>query len=102
MSAVSKEMIPSSQNVSQAIQDIAKGTGSQADELVDISSILNYFSEELDNIVKSIKNVDVNVRDINNKAEVSEKELEQLYESINNSLATVISKVSNLDDRVKK
>lgn len=95
-------MIPSSQNVSQAIQDIAKGTGSQADELVDISSILNYFSEELDNIVKSIKNVDVNVRDINNKAEVSEKELEQLYESINNSLATVISKVSNLDDRVKK
>lgn len=95
-------MIPSSQNVSQAIQDIAKGTGSQADELVGISSILNYFSEELDNIVKSIKNVDVNVRDINNKAEVSEKELEQLYESINNSLATVISKVSNLDDRVKK
>jgi methyl-accepting chemotaxis protein len=51
LSAVSEEMSASSENVTNSIQEIAKGTGSQAESLVDVVEKLNNFGYEIEAIV---------------------------------------------------
>lgn len=83
LSAVSEEMAASTQEVSTAIQDVATGTSSQAEELADISGILNRFGGELEGIVQSIKDIEVNSKDINNRASVSSSNMTVLSQSVN-------------------
>ncbi|WP_027623121.1 methyl-accepting chemotaxis protein [Clostridium lundense] len=105
LSYVSEVMLASCESVSQAIGDIAKGTDSQANDLIGISSILNSFGELLDNIIKSINNINMGSVEINFKANNSSKELEKLYSSINKingTLKLVTKRVGNLDKNIRK
>jgi methyl-accepting chemotaxis protein len=102
---LSKNMLSSSENVSLAIQEVANGTGSQAENLVDINKLINEFAEKLSNIVQAIKNIDSNSKDIQDVADESNNNMKNVIISANkvsNSFTGLISKISVLDNDIKK
>lgn len=88
LSAVAEQMSSSAENVTNAIQDVAKGTGSQAEELVEVSSILNKFGDEMEIIVQSIKDIDINTREINTMANESSSNMAHLSDSVSRTSDT--------------
>lgn len=57
MYAVSQEISSSSENMTAAIQDVAKGAGSQAEDLTQITKVLSKFAGELgDNEITNLIN----------------------------------------------
>lgn len=105
LSSISEEMASSSENVTAAISEIATGTGSQTDELVNITGILNKFSNKLDAIVNSIKSVDVDSKGIHKIANESNNDMQKLIDSINKvgiSFKNFIIKISNLGEDIHK
>lgn len=105
VSAVAQEMSASSENVSAAIQDVAQGTGSQAADLVDITGILNDFSEKLEEMIYSIKDVDLSTEEIKNMADGSNADMENVIKSVQNvskAFNDLISKIGDVGQNVKR
>lgn len=105
LSAISEEMASSSENVAAAIQDVAKGTGVQAGDLVSISGIINDFSEQLDNMVLSIKDIDNNSKEVGIMANENSENMQITVSSINkiNDLfKEFINKISELGENINK
>lgn len=105
LSAISEEMSSSADNVATAIQDVAKGSGEQAQDLVDITAILSKFGEELEAIVRLIKEVDENTREIGTMASNSNHDMENVINSakdVENAFKDLTVKVSNVGENVKK
>ncbi|QGU94039.1 methyl-accepting chemotaxis protein [Clostridium bovifaecis] len=105
LSAISEEMSSSSVNVSKATQDVAKGVGLQAEDLVTIINILNSFGENIENIAQAIEDVDNSSRGINNYANESNGNMKILTESISKvgiSFSEFISKISKLGTNINK
>lgn len=105
LSAVSEEMSASSNNVATAMQGVAKGASSQAESLVNITTTLNKFGEELGQIINSVKEVDSNANGINTMSAESNAEMEKLAESMNtlsNSFNNFVSKTTGLGENIKK
>ncbi len=88
LASVSHEMSTSSEEVSKAIQDVAIGSGSQAEDLIEVSGILNHFSEEIEAIAKSIKDIDASSKSISSMTDISSNDMKQLIESIENMSTT--------------
>lgn len=88
LASVSHEMSTSSEEVSRAIQDVAIGSGSQAEDLIEVSGILNHFSEEIEAIAKSIKDIDASSKSISSMTDISSNDMKQLIESIENMSTT--------------
>lgn len=84
LAAISEEMTSVSENVASAIQDVAEGTGSQAQDLVSITSILNQFGEKLEKIVQDILDVDVAAKNFNFLASDSNDNMKFLSDSVRN------------------
>jgi methyl-accepting chemotaxis protein len=82
LSAVSEQMAATSETVTNAIQEVAKGAGSQAEELFGVLAILDEFGEQLNGIVKAIKNIDSNSKDINSSVNDSNESIKLLLESV--------------------
>jgi len=105
LSAISEEMASSSENVATAINEVAKGTSSQSEKLINITTILNDFSYKLEKIVNSISEVDINSKNINSAANKSNKEMQILSNSvvtITNSFKEFVNKISNLKEDINK
>ncbi|MCY6369509.1 methyl-accepting chemotaxis protein [Clostridium ganghwense] len=105
LASAAEQMATSSENVSIAIQDTAKGTASQAEDLVTITNILNKFGEELENIVGDIEEVDSNSREMGLKVSESNNDMKNLIESLNeiiNSFNEFIIKISGLGDNINQ
>ena len=105
LSAVSEEMSASSSDVATAMQDVAKGASTQAENLVNITTSLNKFGEELGQIISSVKEVDSNARGINTMSAESNAEMEKLVESMNtlsNSFSNFVSKAGRLGENINK
>lgn len=105
LSAVSEQMSSSAENVSNAILDVARGTGFQAQDLAGITEILNKFGHGLENIVGSIKDIDINSKDINLMAGESNKNMESLAESVSqlsSSFMDFVDKFKNLDKNINQ
>jgi len=103
LSAVSEEMAASSDNVSAAISQAANGVSSQADDLLDITDVLNQFSLELGTMVKAIEDIHSNANDINSMANENHKDLQSLVDSvtrINNSFKDFAQKISHLGQNI--
>ena len=103
LSAVSEEMAGSSDNVSAAIQQTSVGVASQADDLLEITNVLNKFSSELETMVKSIEDINSNSNDINSMANENHKDLQSLVESvtrINNSFKDFAVKISHMGQNI--
>ncbi len=79
---VAGEISCSTEQVANAIQEVAKGTGSQAEDLVDTGTILHDFGNELDNIVQSIKEIDTKSKDIGSMANDSNTKMLELVSSM--------------------
>lgn len=104
LAASAEEMASSSDNVALTIQDVAKGTGSQAEELVEIIDTLNRFGEQLGNIVQAINDVDANSRSINlmaDKSNISMKSLMDSVNMVNDSFSSFISKITGFGASIK-
>ncbi|KPU42864.1 methyl-accepting chemotaxis protein McpB [Oxobacter pfennigii] len=103
LSAISQQMSSSAENITLAIQDIAKGTGSQASDLVNVVEILNGFGAKLDNIVKLIIDVDSNSKGINTMANESNDNMRSLSSSVkqmNGTFKVFMEKISGLGQSV--
>ncbi len=84
LSSVSEEIANVSQNVTEAITEVAKGTSSQSEDLINITDILDEFSNKLSGMVSEIKAVDSNSREINLMANDSSCEMTELNQSVIN------------------
>ncbi|WP_032120495.1 methyl-accepting chemotaxis protein [Clostridium amazonitimonense] len=84
LSSVSEEIASSSQNVAEVINEIAKGTGSQSEDLINITEILDDFSYKLSQMVKEIQDLDSNARKIILMANNSSGEMDKLNQSVTN------------------
>ncbi|MDZ5035402.1 methyl-accepting chemotaxis protein, partial [Clostridium perfringens] len=84
LSVTGDEVLSSSKNISIAINDVSKGTMNQATDLVDITAILQEFSAKLGDMVKIIKDVDVNTINIKSMANNSNDDMENVIESVRN------------------
>lgn len=105
LSAVSEEMTASSLEASTAIQGVAQGSTSQAQDLITISEVVNDFGSAVDNIVLSVDNVNSTTKNINEMAENSNSELGYLSTSINSikdSFNSVTIKIQELGSDIQQ
>jgi methyl-accepting chemotaxis protein len=84
LSAISEEMASSSEQVAGAIQDVAQGTNSQAEEIANINGIMNDFGVKLDETVEVIESISSNIKEIDSNAQVSNNDLKSLEDAIKN------------------
>lgn len=102
---LSQEMSNSSENVSMSIQNVAKGAGEQASDLMEITSILNDFSVQLDDMVRDIEEVDTSNKDIKIVADKSSKDMDNVINSVervNNTFNELIGKIKNVGSNITK
>jgi len=102
---VFEEMSAATQSVSQSINEVAKGTSSQSENLADITSILDDFQIEMDSIVISINEVAESAGHVDGMAKDSSTKMTVLSDSIIevNSAAKVLKdKISNLESSINK
>ncbi|URZ18284.1 methyl-accepting chemotaxis protein [Clostridium felsineum] len=105
LASVAEEMTSSSANVSIAIQETAKGTSEQSQNLLDINNAIDKFSHELDKVVESINSIDDNSKGITNLANNSGTNMETLLSSVDNlsdSFNEFITKISTLEQDVNR
>lgn len=105
LSAVSEEMTSSSSNVALAMQDVARGSGEQTEDLVNISNILSDFGKRIEDIVSAIKNIDNNANQVDKMAENNEsnmqvivKELGLLKGDFNNFVNLIVELGKNISN----
>ena len=99
LASISEEIASVSQNVTEAITEVAKGTSNQSDELINITDILDEFSNKLSGMVREIQVVDSNSREISLMANDSSSEMKGLNQSVtnvSNSFKEFYSKVISL------
>jgi methyl-accepting chemotaxis protein len=82
LSAISEEMSSGSQNIAATIQDVAEGTRMQADEIIYTNSILNEFSDQLEEVIRNMVSIAASSNSIGNMAEDSSSKINNLVESI--------------------
>ena len=105
LSTIGDELLASSNNISIAIDDVAKGTVSQASDLVDIIEILEEFSLKIESMVRIIKDVNVSTDNIKLMAYDSNKDMENVITSVNNvnnAFNDLIDKTGSVDENVVK
>ena len=105
LSAVSDEMSSSTGDIATSMQDVAKGAGTQAENLTNITSILNKFGEEIDKITNSVKEVDSNAKGINTMSAESNAEMKKLAEFMEElilSFNDLTSKAAELGKNIKE
>jgi methyl-accepting chemotaxis protein len=111
LSSTSQEMSASTNEVANAIQDVAKGASSQAEELMNVVNVVSEFSKELETIHEKLELVTKNTSETENKAGYGKNQLDLLMDSIVqikdsfsivhskvDGLATTISKIGNITD----
>ncbi|MCT8977745.1 methyl-accepting chemotaxis protein [Clostridium sp. CX1] len=82
LNSISEEMSVISENVSKEVSTVADFTEEQAEDLTSITTVLNKFGENLDEMVQAIKEIDVTAKDVNYMANKSNNKLETLIQSI--------------------
>lgn len=105
LSSISEEMTASSLEVSNAIGDVAQGSTSQAQELMDMSYIVQDFGNAIDSIATTIDDVNDKANDINTMATSSNEQLTNLFTTvgdINQSFEEVTNKIESLGESIVK
>lgn len=105
LAATAEEMSASSTNVNFAIQEVAKGTTGQSEEIMNINGILSNFSNDLDEIVSAIRVIETNSKTSETLVNSSEQYVQALMKSIDEvstKFKDVVSKINNLSSNVDK
>lgn len=105
LSAVSEEMASASTQVGEAIQEVAKGSNNQSNELIEITDVTNDFGNSIDDTVKVTEQVTKDANKVNSMAEDSGNKLNELMNSLNEiqySFKNVSDKINNLGISINK
>jgi methyl-accepting chemotaxis protein len=105
LSVISEEMSSASQSVSATIQDVTQGASNQADEIIYINTILNKFSDAMEEIKTTISSIASSSNMIGNVAEDSNNKINALIESIkkvHNVFNDFSKKIVNLGTSISK
>ena len=105
---ISDELSQSTDQVSRAISEVAKGSEGQANELSDINASVNNFAESIDNITLVVKDVLNNSNDINNISSNANNQLmglitslddiQKLFESVSKKVITLGVNIERIED----
>lgn len=82
LNSLSNELTTITSGISNAIEDVANATTTQATNLTDISQSFNTFGERLDKLASEINSIDKMSTDIKTKAEIGNNELTNLTKTI--------------------
>ena len=102
---VSEEMTISSQNVYSAIQETAKGTNTQASDLVEMTYVVNRFNEVIIEMAKAIDDVGNDSENIHTMTEKGESNIHILIDCANkvgNSFEDFASKFSGFSQNINQ
>lgn len=105
LAATAEEMSASSANVNFSIQEVAKGTTGQSEEIMNINGILADFSSDLDEIVSAIRVIETNSKTSETLVNNSEQYVQALMKSIDEvslKFKDVVNKINSLSDNVDK
>ncbi|MBV7274260.1 methyl-accepting chemotaxis protein [Clostridiaceae bacterium UIB06] len=105
LSNVSNKMLHSSEEVAEAVNSVSVSAAQQSEDLMNITSSLGNFGNQIESITASIKDVEGNTIFINQMAENSNEFLKILVDSIENIKNTfndVSSKIVSLNSNVGK
>ncbi len=91
LSTIAQEMASSSATVADSIQDVASGVNSEANDLVQITYLLNGFSDNLKKIANNIEDVDTNT-----------SQMSVLASDSGNNMKLLMTAVIGLSDAFKK
>lgn len=83
-SAISEEMSSVSQNISTAIEEVAQGTSTQSEGIIDITVILDEFNKVLEDTINVITGISAGTGNIESMAEDSNVKMNDLIVSIKN------------------
>ncbi len=100
LSNISKQLSYASDGVSATIQDVSKGTLSQAEDLLYITTLMNNLNDDLNDMIESTKEVELNSSNIYIKATESNKDMENLNLSMKNTSES-FSKLTNIMSRAE-
>lgn len=82
--SISEEMTVSTNEVASSVQETAKGSSTQAGDLMDMTHILDQFNQSIGTMVKAIEDVDHNSNDIQSITEKGGGNIQVLTSSISN------------------
>ena len=105
LAATAEEMSASSANVNFSIQEVAKGTTGQSQEIMNINGILSNFSNDLDEIVSAIRVIETNSKTSETLVNSSEQYVQALMKSIDEvsiKFRDVVNKINSLSSNVDK
>lgn len=83
LSSISQELSSLIENISRSISDISQGAQSQTDNLIDSTSSLNEFGDNISALTEKVNNVTITSSSIGDSAKRGNSELESLILSIN-------------------
>lgn len=95
---VAEEMAASSESVSKSIEEVAAGTVVQSESLTSNTELVEKFGLELDEMVKSIDNINSTSENVDAMAKESNKKMETLIESITSVSASFESFMKNINE----
>jgi methyl-accepting chemotaxis protein len=105
LSSISKEMAYSSTMVAESIQEVGSGINDQANNLMEITYILNNFSDRLEQIVSGIKEVDKDTLIMNDLAADSGNNMKLLMKAVNeisDSFKKLSSRINTFNTNIKE
>ncbi|MFT8340617.1 methyl-accepting chemotaxis protein [Clostridium beijerinckii] len=105
LAAFSEGIASAAGNVTSAIAEIAKGTSTQSNELVNITEMLNAFNDKLSGMVREIEVVDSNARNISSMANDSSNGMNELNQSVtkvSSSFKDFYNKIMGLGININK
>lgn len=105
LSDISQKMASSTNDVSTSVQEVASGISSQADDLVEISYILNMFSSKIEDIVDNINDVDTNTLTMSSLANTSSDNMKLLMQAVNSislSFKNLSGKITTFNSSIKE
>lgn len=105
LSNISQNMVSHSNNVADSMQEVATGINSQANNLIEITSLFNAFSSKLEDIVLNIKDIDKNTLSMNKLTNESSSNMKSLMNAINDissSFKTLSDKILAFSNNIKE
>lgn len=105
LSNISSKFVHSTENIAHAVEEVASGSDTQAQELTDTVEIVNKFGRELDKIVVQFEEINTRAVDIDEKAKKSNNSMEMVVQGLLELIVTFSEfkeKINLMDKNIKK
>ena len=105
LSNISSKFVYSTENIAHAIEEVASGSDTQAQELTDTVEIVNKFGRELDKIVVQFEEINTRAVDIDEKAKKSNNSMEMVIQGLLELIVTFSEfkeKINSMDKNIKE